>query len=150
MWNKSLVLVALVVFFGCGQRTGEVSGVATFEGKPVPGGLLTFRHADPSHNSIAIELPRDGTFKVELPVGDVSISIDNREFEPKPATLPALPPGMNLPPDVIKGMQASAKESSKVSDRWVKLPEKYYEMETSGLKIIVKGGKQEETIEFKK
>jgi hypothetical protein len=64
--------------------------------------------------------------------------------------MPAIPPGMNLPPDVIKSMQASSKESSKVSDRWVKLPEKYYDMETSGLKIVVKGGKQQETIEFKK
>jgi len=64
--------------------------------------------------------------------------------------MPATPPGMNLPPEVIKSMQASSKESSKVSDRWVKLPEKYYDMGTSGLKILVKGGKQQETIEFKK
>jgi hypothetical protein len=150
MWNKVLVLGALATFVGCGPRMGEVSGVAMFEGKPIPGGLLTFRHSDPSHNSVTYELPREGTFKVEIPVGDVSICIENREFEPKPATMPAIPPGMNLPPEVIKSMQASSKESSKVSDRWVKLPEKYYDMETSGLKILVKGGKQQETIEFKK
>jgi len=102
-----------------------------------------------SHSSVTYELPR-GTFKVEIPVGHVSICIENREFEPKPPTMPATPPGMNLPPEVIKSMQASSKESSKVSDRWVKLPEKYYDMGTSGLKILVKGGKQQETIEFKK
>ncbi len=102
-----------------------------------------------SHSSVTYELPR-GTFKVEIPVGHVAICIENREFEPKPPTMPATPPGMNLPPEVIKSMQASSKESSKVSDRWVKLPEKYYDMGTSGLKILVKGGKQQETIEFKK
>ena len=52
-------------------------------------------------------------------------------------------------PNVLKRMQASTKESSKVSDRWVKLPEKYYQIETSGLKIVVKGGEHTETIEFK-
>jgi hypothetical protein len=129
---------------------GEVSGVATFEGKPIPGGLLTFRPADPSQNSVAYELDRDGKFKVELPAGEVGVCIDNREFEPRPAMQPAIPPGMSLPPEVIKAMQAGTKESARVSDRWVKLPEKYYEMETSGIKFEVKGGKQEETIEFKK
>ncbi len=46
-------------------------------------------------------------------------------------------------------MQASKKENTKVSDRWVKLPEKFYQIETSGLQITVKGGEQHETIEFK-
>lgn len=139
----------LLCFAGCGPRTGVVSGEVTFKGKPVPGGLLTFRPADPAMNSVAYELDRDGKFKIELPVGEAMICIDNREFEPHPATAPAIPPGMNLPPDVLKSMQASTKESSKVSDRWVKLPEKYYQIETSGLKIVVKGGEQTETIEFK-
>jgi hypothetical protein len=139
----------LVIAVGCGPRTGEVSGEVTFKGKPIPGGILTFRPADESQNSVSYDLQRDGKFKVVLPVGDVAISIDNREFEPRPATVPAIPPGMNLPPDVIKGMQASSKESSKVSDRWVKLPERYYQVETSNTKIAVKGGKQSETIEFK-
>ncbi len=134
---------------GCGPRTGEVSGEVTFKGKPVPGGILTFRPADESQNSVSYELERDGKFKVVLPVGDASICIDNREFEPRPATVPATPPGMNLPPDIIKGMQASSKESSKVSDRWVKLPERYYQVETSNTKIAVKGGKQSDTIDFK-
>ena len=150
MWKKVFAICALVVLVGCGPRMGEVSGVATFDGKPIPGGLLTFRPANPANNSVSFELPRDGKFKVELPAGDISICIDNLEFEPRIATVPAIPPGMNLPAEVIKGMQASSKESSKVSDRWVRLPEKYYDMETSGLKIIVKGGKQEVAIEFKK
>ncbi len=144
-----LVATMLLPTVGCGRRTGEISGEATYNGKPIPGGLLTFRPADESENSVSYELGRDGKFKVELPVGETSICIDNREFEPRPATSPATPPGMNLPPDVLKGMQASSKESSKLSDRWVKLPERYYQIETSKLKITVKGGKQTETIEFK-
>ena len=145
-FSASCILLSVIV--GCGPRMGEVTGEVTFKGKPIPGGIVTFRPADESQNSVAYELGRDGKYKVELPVGDVLICIDNREFEPHPATVPAIPPGMNLPQDVIKGMQASSKESSKVSDRWVKLPQRYYQIDTSGLKISVKGGKQTETIEF--
>lgn len=145
MFSAACVLVSIV---GCGPRTGVVSGEATYKGKPIPGGLLTFRPVDESQNSASYELLRDGKFKIELPVGEMLICIDNREFEPRPATTPAIPPGMNLPPEVLKSMQASSKESSKVSDRWVKLPEKYYQIETSDLKITVKGGEQSEVLEF--
>jgi hypothetical protein len=149
MYKLLFTAFGLVCLVGCGPSIGVVSGEVTYKGKPVPGGLLTFRPADPAQNSATYELDRDGKFKIELPVGEAIICIDNREFEPRPATVPALPPGMNLPPDVIKNMQASSKESSKVSDRWVKLPEKYYQTETSDLKITVKGGEQSEVIEFK-
>lgn len=149
MFRFITVAIVVLSLVGCGPRTGVVSGEVTYKGKPIPGGLLTFRPADQSQNSATYELGRDGKFTLELPVGEAAICIDNREFEPRPATAPAIPPGMNLPPEVVKSMQASSKESSKVSDRWVKLPEKYYQIETSDLKITVKGGQQTEVIEFK-
>ena len=95
-------------------------------------------------NSVAYVLERDGKFKVTLPVGEVRVCIDNREFEPRPAVMPALAqgpalaPGLNLHPEVSKAIQ----ESSRVSDRWVKLPPRYYDLETSDLKFEVKGGEQ--------
>lgn len=142
------VASVLLCLAGCGPRTGTVTGEATYKGQPIPGGLLTFRPVDPSQNSATYELDRDGKFKLELPVGEALICIDNREFEPQPATTPAILPGMNLPAEVAKSMAASSKESKKVSDRWVKLPEKYYQIETSDLRITVKGGEQSEIIEF--
>lgn len=149
-----LLRVALIgvicVLTGCGPSVGEVSGVVTFEGQPVPGGLITFRPGDSSQNSVAYELERDGRFKVELPIGEVSVCIDNRQFEPQPALQPAVPPGLSLPPEVVKSMQESTKESARVSDRWMKLPEKYYAIETSGIKFTVQGGAQEENIQFTK
>jgi len=53
------------------------------------------------------------------------------------------------PPDVAKSMQASSKESNRVSDRWVKIPLKYYELESTDLEFKVKGGEQSEKIELK-
>ncbi len=148
MFRIFLMAYGLIALVGCGPSTGVITGEVTYKGKPVPGGLLTFRPVDESQNSASYELARDGKFKIELPVGETLICIDNREFEPRPATSPAIPPGMNLPAEVLKSMQASSKESTKVSDRWVKLPEKYYQIETSDLKITVKGGQQSEVLEF--
>lgn len=136
-----LPLVGLSV--GCGGRTGTVSGEVTYQGKPVPGGFVTFRPFDASANSVSYTLERDGKFRVELPVGEVHICIDNREFEPRPAVTAPKLPGMNLPPEVLSGMEQSAKASRLVSDRWVKLPDKYYQIETSGLTYTVTPGAQE-------
>jgi len=149
--NAKFVGLSLGLFLivGCGPRMGYLSGEVTYRDKPVPGGILTFRPTVDSYNSVSYELGRDGKFYVEIPAGQATVCIDNLEFEPRSATMPALPPGMSLPPDVVKSMQASSKEPAKVSDRWVKLPSKYYQVETSGIKIEIKGGKQSIQIEFK-
>ena len=148
---KSLFCLCWVLSFavGCGPRFGEVSGEVTYKGKPIPGGMVTFRPNEESMNSVTYVLEGDGKFKVQLPVGNVKVCLDNREFEPRPATMQAMAPGLNLPPEVAKSMQASSKESSRVSDRWVKIPSKYYELESTDLTFKVKGGKQSEKIELK-
>lgn len=127
---------------GCGPSTGTVSGVVSYKGKPVPGGYLTFRPLAEGANSIPYTLERDGKFQVELPVGEVLVCIDNREFAPYPAVTAPNLPGMKLPPEVMQSLQQNARASSKASDRWVELPEKYFAMESSGLKFIVEGGEQ--------
>jgi hypothetical protein len=149
---KYYALVAigsLFCFVGCGPRTGEVSGEVLYKGKPVPGGFLTFRPADNAENSLTYTLEKDGKFKIVLPVGDVRVCLDNREFEPQPATTPAIPPGLKLPPDVLKSMAEGSKESNKFADRWMKIPKKYYELESSDLSFTVKGGEQTESLVLK-
>lgn len=146
---KSFFYLWVVSFaVGCGPRFGEVSGEVLYHGKPVPGGMVTFCPQVESMNSVTYVLERDGKFKVQLPVGNVKVCLDNREFEPQPATTPTTMPGLKLPPEVAKAMQASGKESIKVSDRWVKIPEKYYGIESTDLKFEVKSGKQTQKIEL--
>jgi hypothetical protein len=143
-----LVVGSLFLCVGCGPKIGQVSGDVAFKGKPIPGGLITFCPADETKNSVSYELERDGKFSVELPAGIVRVYLDNREFEPRPATMPALAPGLNLPPEVAQELKASSKESSKPSDRWVNIPAKYHELETTDLQFEVKGGTQTELIEL--
>jgi len=147
---KSILLYGCVVSLvvGCGPRFGDVSGDVSYKGKPIPGGMLTFRPKDDSMNSVTYVLERDGKFKVRLPAGPVRVCLDNREFEPRPATMPAMAPGLNLPSEVMKAMQSSSKESTKVSDRWVKIPEKYYDLLATDLSFDVKGGQQTQKIEL--
>ncbi|MEK0424673.1 MAG: hypothetical protein RJB11_764 [Planctomycetota bacterium] len=142
----------LCFMIGCQRPRGSVEGEVLFDSKPLPGGMLSFVSID-AKNKLTVEgsaeLGRDGTFKIDLPVGDVMVGVDNREFEPLPATGPAKLPGDNLPEDVRKSLLQSTKGASKVSDRWVKLPEQYYLPETSQLKIKVKKGSQKIQIELK-
>ena len=148
-----LALVAgLCVLVGCERPKGIVEGEVLLDGKPLPGGSLSFVSIGP-RDKLSVEgsaeLARDGKFKIELPVGEVMVGVDNREFEPMPATGPAKLPGENLPADVRKSLSESTKASSRVSDRWVQIPERYYLPETSKIKIKGSKGPQQIQIELK-
>src|SRR4051812_12307969 len=88
-------LFLLLLVAGCGPGRGKVSGQVTFGGAPLPGGRVTFQPADPRQNAVSVDLDEQGRYAADLPAGDVAVSIDNRELEPRAAQsgLPA-----NLPP----------------------------------------------------
>ena len=93
---SGLGLVLLIpVLTGCSPAIGKVSGKVTYKGQPVPGGLITFRPADPAKNSITVELDTEGRYSATLPAGDVTVIIDNRELEPRPS-MPSMPAGIPL------------------------------------------------------
>ena len=146
------VLICMCSLVGCQPPRGVLEGEIIFDSKPLPGGMLSFVSIG-SNKKLTVEgsaeLSREGTFKIELPVGEVMIGVDNREFEPMPATGPATLPGENLPAEVRKSLQESTKASSKVSDRWVQIPERYYLPETSKINIKIAKGTQKIQIELK-
>jgi hypothetical protein len=140
------LLLALVLLAGCGPGKGEVSGKVTYKGAPLPGGLLTFRHADSRHNSVAVELAEDGSFKVVLPAGEVTASVDNTGLAPVPELAP---PSLTVPlsPEAKKALGSTAQPkasggATKRSNRYVEIPARYQDAETSGLTFTVKGGSQ--------
>lgn len=149
LWLAILVLISSAV--GCKPPRGVVEGEIVFNGKPLPGGMLSFVSIGANKKLTvegSAELSREGTFKIDLPVGEVMIGVDNREFEPLPATGPATLPGDNLPAEVRKSLLESTKASTKVSDRWVQIPERYYLPETSKINIKVAKGTQKVQIEL--
>jgi hypothetical protein len=162
--RPAAVGLALVfpVLAGCAPAIGKVSGKVTYKSQPVPGGYVTFRPADGRQNSVTAMLESDGRFAtVELPAGEVMVTIDNRELEPR-SGIPSLPPGLPLspemraklgsgkaaPPPPAEGAPASGEDVRRPSGRYLPIPTKYYDAETSGLKFTIKGGEQTLDIEL--
>ena len=160
-----LSLTGLLLFaVGCGPGVGQVSGVVTVGGKPLPAGLISFRPDDPAANSVSAELDRQGNFRVELPVGTCRVSIDNRQYEPQPKPGAGIPTGIVLsaevmaklkqapaakePPPEVDPTQTADAPVVREAGLYLKLPEKYYQVETSGLTIEVKSGEQTQNLDL--
>ena len=148
------VLLLLPVLAGCGVAQGKVSGRVLLNGTPLPGGRVTFRPEDPSQNTISADIDEQGNYQVMLPVGEVQISVDNRELEPVNNEGGGVPLALTplLSPEAKKhlgGKQPDRSPSTspanlpeKPRGRYVEIPSKYYDIETSGLKFTVQRGEQ--------
>ena len=154
----ALPLLFLVVT-GCGPKTAKVSGTVLYDGKPLPGGRVTFRPEDPKRNSVMVELDEQGNYQTELPVGEVQVSVDNRELEPVPAAPAGGLPDF-LPAEARQKLSGAAKSGDAPADapppnapdklpgKYVPIPERYYTIEKSGLKFTVHGPEQKQNIEL--
>jgi hypothetical protein len=135
---------------GCSPAQGKVSGRVVFDGEPLPAGRVTFRPADPRQNTVSAELDAQGNFTVVLPLGDVLVSVDNREWEPRGPVDTELPKDLKLPPEAKKHFSAvkADRTSDKSPGKYVLIPSKYYGAETSGLRFTVQAGDQKQDIEL--
>jgi hypothetical protein len=123
----------LAVVWGCGPRskfsTGEVSGKVMFKGKPLPGGMVTFVAAKGGMASPGV-IDENGNYKVEAPIGEVKIQVDNRPLEKKKGpTGPILKRPDSEGPTAMKGT-------------YVPIPDKYYDADQTPLTYTVKSGSQ--------
>jgi hypothetical protein len=122
-----------------------------YKEKPVPGGLVTFRPVAPGHNPVNTYLDEEGRYELRVPVGEVVITVDNRELEPQGKGPPPSLPGVKLPPIPAKG-EAPQENPSAVQwppGKYVQIPEKYARDEETDLKYTVKSGSQTHNIELK-
>lgn len=153
---KSARLLAGMVFLGLipsgcsfsklGQEA-EVSGKVMYNGKPLPGGHVTFMNS--KGYTFGSVIDPEGNYKLKATVGEVRITVDNSMLMKKdePGT-PDLrhPPGVTPPP----GVQQDADKSSapKITGTYVHLPEKYRSPDASGLTYTVTKGPQTHDIEL--
>lgn len=146
------LLLLSVALAGCGPGKGKVSGRVVFNGKPLPAGKIMFMPADGHSSVITADIDESGNFQqVELPVGEVMISVDNREFAPPaPVTGPIeLPSGIApgaLAPAQDSGARAKNPTSAARNTRYISIPPRYYTAEESRLRITVRPGEQTEEI----
>jgi len=151
------LLFVFPLLAGCGVRTGHVTGKVTYKGNPLPAGWVQFRPADPAQNAVSVPLKEDGSFEADLPAGEVEVTIDNRDWEPQEGgAVPAVPRNIPLSPEAKAKLAAAAAPPKKEgeprsgvkSGKYVRIPEKYYDLSTSGLKFTVTGGAQTQTFEL--
>jgi hypothetical protein len=155
------LLLLLPILGGCGSGQGKVSGQVLYNGTPLPGGRLTFQPANPEQNAITVEIDEQGNYEAVLPVGMVQVSVDNRELEPsgpESAGPPQLPP--DIKPDALKVLANGQNSQSRpgpaenVPERppgkYVQIPRRYSDIETSELSFTVQSGSQTHNIELRK
>jgi hypothetical protein len=157
---RSGLLLIVAAAAGCNQpATGHVSGQVRFNGKPLPGGYVNFMPADPKASIIAVTLDGQGRFSAVLPAGDVQVSIDNRELEPR-QPIHISPNQLSLPPEVKSKLGSGGKAPEQPpapspnagganSGRYIKIPDRYYDAAASGLSFKVQSGDQTHDFDLK-
>jgi hypothetical protein len=135
---RAICLLCLLLVLGCTSKPKppeftEVKGTVLFQGKPLPGGRVTFVSVTGNWSG-AGNIDDKGNYKLEAPVGEVKIGVDNTMLSPpsrKGPQPPAAKPMLKRPgseePDQFKG-------------HYVDIPEKYHSPEESGLKHTVAKG----------
>jgi hypothetical protein len=160
--GRFVSLLFLPVVVGCGPGQGKLTGHVSFNGAPLPGGVLFFRPADTKENSISAAVDEQGNYSTVLPAGEVQISIDNRELRPRDPASHGIP--RNLPPKVQQALEKALKETPKkpaeaavnprprptMPGKYVEIPRRYYDITTSSLQFTVQRGDQTHDIELTK
>jgi hypothetical protein len=148
MFARLLTGTLLLSLLVCGCNNsgmgpqGQVSGKVIYNGKPLPGGQVTFLTAKGyTFNSV---IDPEGNYKLQAPVGEAKIVVDNRMLlksnEPPKLDL-RHPPGITPPPGV-KQDDAGASSAPAIAGTYVALPKKYSSPDASGLTYTVKSGTQ--------
>jgi hypothetical protein len=137
---RGLPLGLLLLLLGCGggsqYQTAEVSGkVLQKDGKPLPGGVVTFVAKEGAVTASG-EIAEDGQYKVNAPLGDVRISVNNRMLKKEPPKGPIL-----KRPDDTEGVKT-------LPGKYVSIPDKYLNPDQSGLTYKVVPGPQTHDIKL--
>jgi hypothetical protein len=123
-------LLALAVC-GCGPKAGTVSGVVTYQGKPLPGGFINFNTLDTGGrvaDSKSVGILNNGSYKIAgVPTGPARITVQGPSG---PVVFDQRLVPMRKPPPVV-------------------IPDRYGSVEQTDLNYTVTAGPQTHDIELK-
>jgi hypothetical protein len=156
----AVVSILAVTAAGCKQGPvhGIVSGKVLLDGKPLPGGTLSFVSSQPGTSTIFAKIDESGNYgPVDLPLGEIQVAVDNRSLAPPPprgnvdptAHMKRLSPELRkMRADTVK-QQTAAPQPEGVpaqSGNYVKIPDRYYQIESSNIRFSVEAGEHQRDI----
>ena len=124
MFARPMRLAPLLVLFLAGCVRGpvqqvNVAGTVFLRGRPLPGGMITLVSANGLSATAVIDT--DGHFQIKAPVGDGKLGVENRMLLPGAARQVHK---MQHPREI--GVQT-------LTGTFVPIPNKYHQVDTSGL-----------------
>jgi hypothetical protein len=126
---------------GCGQSTGTLKGKVSINGTQLKGGKISFYCAD--GRSFLTEIQEDGSYIIaKLPPGKAKICVDTSQLNP--ATSRSYK--YSAPPGKMKDVPASKAPGI---ERYVEIPAKYANPETTDLSIEITPGSKQHDVEMK-
>ena len=117
---------------GCSHRTSvkhvEITGKVSNKGVPLTGGRITFVSVQGGFSGSA-NIDAKGNYKISAPLGEAKIGVDNSMLAPpKKGGATSKPKNLKRP---------GSEEPSAIQGKYVSIPYKYADPETSGLKYTV-------------
>jgi hypothetical protein len=145
------LLFCLLLLTGCSSK-GTVSGRITYQGKPIPQGIVLFV---PEKGQSITGTITDGQYQVKgIVSGTAKIAVQTPKANVSKAPTGSgqvkgkeIPKDAPLPPGIDPSIFDFNAQISQVKS--TSIPEKYGDPEKSGLTCTVKGGAQEHNIELK-
>jgi hypothetical protein len=133
---------SLTLMAGCGKSShsvehAEVTGKVLFNGKPLPGGKVTFVAVQGGFAASG-NIDENGAYQISAPIGEVEIGVDNQMLRPRGG--PRQIPHPQQP--------GSGEQGPPLKGRWMDIPAVYSDPHTSGLKYTVQSGAQTHPIEL--
>jgi hypothetical protein len=140
-WVVSLTLVALLGLAGCtgSSNTGTVKGKVTYKGQPLKGGTVSFQVGE-KYAPQPAEIQEDGTYVAEnVPLGTAKVAVETESLKPPSGMQGKYPPP--APPNPkVKSEEYKPPDPAERAKRYVRIPDKYMNPDTSGLSTPVKSG----------
>ncbi|CAN0264765.1 unnamed protein product, partial [Phaeothamnion confervicola] len=137
------LLALLAAVAGCGGQPprsvdhAEVTGKVLLQGKPVPGGQVSFV-AVTGGFAASGNIDENGNYQIKAPVGEVKITVNNTALQGRKG---AGGKGAAGPKQLPHPKQSGAEEPN-AKTQWVSIPSRYSNADTTDLKYTVTPGPQ--------
>jgi hypothetical protein len=136
---------------GCSQpqratEHAEVSGTVLFDNKPLPGGQISFVTVKGGFAASG-KIDENGHYEIKAPIGEVTITVNNTALQgssqqPQSKIKGKGSGGGAPPPKELPHPKEVAGEVQAVKGKWVSIPSRYANADTSDLKYTVTPGPQ--------